>query len=149
MSYPNPIFLVGEAVARRRPGALANKLGSAWLECVWLGRDSKTDEHMISTPNGMVRSISLKRKVERRRWDTTLLIAMIWDPWKPTQLTRGRASKVRSDREPILLGPIPRAQVQSARCSRHDTATNAAAAVPSHCGTPGRVPGHNNVRCTC
>ena len=31
MSYQNPILLVGEAVACRRPGALVNKLESAWL----------------------------------------------------------------------------------------------------------------------
>ena len=47
MSYQNPILLVGEAVACRRPGALVNKLESAWLEGIWLGRDSKTDEHLI------------------------------------------------------------------------------------------------------
>ena len=32
MSYQNPILLVGEAVACRRPGALVNKLESAWLK---------------------------------------------------------------------------------------------------------------------
>ena len=111
MSYQSPILLVGEAVACRRPGALVNKLESAWLEGIWLGRDSKTDEHLIGTPSGMVRSRALKRRVERRRWDTTLLNAMIWDPWKPTPVTRGRPLKVRSDREPILMGPIPRLQV--------------------------------------
>ena len=73
MSYQNPILLVGEAVACRRPGAWVNKLESAWLEGIWLGRDSKTDEHLIGTPNGMVRSRALKRRVERRRWDVTLL----------------------------------------------------------------------------
>ena len=66
---------------------------------------------LIGTPNGMVRSRALKRRVERRRWDATLLNAMIWDPWKPTPVTRGRPLKVRSDREPILMGPIPRVQV--------------------------------------
>ena len=80
MSSQNPILLVGEAVARRRPGALSIKLESAWLEGVWLGRDSKTDEHLIETPKGIVRSRALKRRVARRRWDTTLLNAMIWDP---------------------------------------------------------------------
>ena len=115
MSCQNPILLVGEAVACRRPGALVNKLESGWLEGVWLGRDNKTDEHMIGTPNGMVRSRALKRRVERRRWDTTLLNAMGWDLWKPTPVTRGRPLKVRSDREPILM----------------DTATTATAAAPS------------------
>ena len=41
MSYQSPILLVGE-VACKRPGALVNKLESAWLEGIWLGRDSKT-----------------------------------------------------------------------------------------------------------
>ena len=74
MTYQNPILLVGEALACRRPGALVNKLESVWLEGIWLGRD-KTDEHLIGTPNGMVRSRALKRRVERLRWDTTLLNA--------------------------------------------------------------------------
>ena len=63
----NPILLVGEAVACRRPGALVNKLKAAWLESIWLGRESKTDEHLIGAPNGMVRSRALKRRVGRRR----------------------------------------------------------------------------------
>ena len=68
-SYQNPILLVGEEVACRRPGALVNKLESAWLEGIWLGRDSKTGEHLIGTPNGMVRGRALTRRVEGRRWD--------------------------------------------------------------------------------
>ena len=31
---------------------------------------------------------------------------MIRDPWNPTPLTRGRPLKVRSDREPILMGRV-------------------------------------------
>ena len=111
MSYQSPLLFVGEAVACRRPGALVNKLESTWFEGIWLGRDSKTDEHLIGTPNGMVRSRALKRRVERRHWDKILLNVMIWDPWKQTPVTRGRPLKVRSDREPILMGPIPRLQV--------------------------------------
>ena len=76
-----------------------------------LARTRQQDKHLIGTPNGMVRSRALKRRVERRRRDVTLLNAMIWDPWKPTPVTRGRPLKVRSDREPILMGPIPRLQV--------------------------------------
>ena len=85
MSYQSPILLVGETVACRRPGAWVNKL--EWLEGIWLGRDSKTDEHLIGTPNGMVRCRALKRRVERRRWDTNFLNAMVWDPWNPTPVT--------------------------------------------------------------
>ena len=115
----------------RRPGALE----STWLEGIWLGRDSKTDEHLIGTPSGMVRSRALKRRVERRRWDTTLLHAMIWDPWKPTPVTRGRPLKDRSDRDPVLTGPISRVQVNPP--DDPDTATTAAPAAPSQETTPG------------
>ena len=47
MSYQSPILLVGEAVACRRLGALVNKLESAWLEGIWLGRafDRYTEWH--------------------------------------------------------------------------------------------------------
>ena len=69
ISYQNPILLVGEAVACRRPGALDNNLESAWLEGICLGLDIKTDEHLIRTLNGMVCSRALKRRVERSRWD--------------------------------------------------------------------------------
>ena len=57
----------------------------------------------------MVRS----RAQERRRWDTNLLNAMVWDPWNPTPVTRGRPLRTRSDREPILMGPLPKAHVTS------------------------------------
>ena len=79
----------------------------------------------------MVRSRALKRRVERRRWDTTLLNAMVWDPRKPTPVTRGRPLKVRNDREPISMGPIPRVHFNLP--DDPDTATTAAAVagVPS------------------
>ena len=107
---------------------MVNKLESAWLEGIWLGRDSKTDEHLIGTPNGLVRSRALKRKVERRRWDPSLLNAMVWDPWNPTPVTQGRPLKVRGDREPILMGPIPR--VRFTLPDEPDAVTTAAPAVP-------------------
>ena len=44
-------------MACRRPGALVNKSPSAWP-----GRDSKTDEHLFGTSNGMVRGRALKRR---------------------------------------------------------------------------------------
>ena len=72
------------------------------------GRDSKTDEHLIGTPNGMVRCRALKRRVERRRWDIDLLNAMIWDPWSPIPVTKGKPLKVYSDREPFLTRTISR-----------------------------------------
>ena len=60
----------------------------------------------------------------QRGWGTNLLNAMVWNPWNPTPVTRGRPLKVRSDREPILMGPLPRAHVTSP--DDPDTVTTAA-----------------------
>ena len=49
----------------RRPGALVNKLESAWLEGVWLTQDNKTDEHLNGAPNDMVRSRALTQSGKR------------------------------------------------------------------------------------
>ena len=114
MPYQNPILLVGGTVACRRPGALVNKLESAWLEGVWLGRDSKTDGHLNETSDGMVRS-----PAQRRRWDTTLLNAVVWDLRRLTPVTRERPLKVRRDFEPILMGLVPKVRLNSARGSGH------------------------------
>ena len=79
----------------------------------------------------------MKRRVERRRWDPSLLNAMVWDPWNPTPVTGGRPFKVRSDHEPILMGPIPR--VRFTLPDEPDAVTTAAPAVPiqeTTSGTP-------------
>ena len=114
MSYRSHILLVGEAVAGRRPGTLCIRRNSAWLEGIWLGRDSKTNEHLIGTPNGMVRCSTLKRRVKRRRWDTKLLNAMRipYHLWSPIPVTKGKLLKVYSDREPTPMRTIPRVPTQ-------------------------------------
>ena len=139
MSYQSPILLVGKTVAGRRPKTLINRLESAWFEGIWLGRDSKTDEHLIATPTDMIRSRALKRRVERQRWDINLPNAMIWDPWNPTPVTKGKPSKVHSDREPIPTRPIPRIHVTSPAVP--DEATTAA--VPTQETTPGTTTAHS------
>ena len=107
MSYQSPILLVGEAVAGRQQGTLCSRFESARFKGIWLGRDSKTDEHLIGLPNCMVRCHALKRRVEKTRWDINLLNAMIWDPWSPIPVTKGKPLKVCSDREPFLTRTIP------------------------------------------
>ena len=52
----------------------------------------------------MVRSRVLKRRAQSRRWDTALLNAMVWDPWKPTPVARGSPLNVRSDGVSGLTG---------------------------------------------
>ena len=107
MSYLSHILFVGEAVAGRRPGTMCSRRKSAWFEGTWLGRDSKTDEHLIGTPNGVVRCSALKRRVKRRRWDINFLNAMIWNLWSQIPVTKGKLLKVYSDRGPIPMRTIP------------------------------------------
>ena len=54
----------------------STNLNTAWLEGIWFGRDSKTNEHLIETPNDMVRYSTLKRRVERQRRDINFLNVM-------------------------------------------------------------------------
>ena len=50
VKYQKPILMPGEAVLCRRPGAMVNKLEMQWLEGIWIGREAKTDEHLVGTP---------------------------------------------------------------------------------------------------
>ena len=95
LPQPNLILWRGSCVKTTR--SIGQKMESAWLEGVWIGRDSNIDEHLLGTQSGMVRSRVLKRRVERRRWDTTLLNAMVWDAMKPTPVTR---------RRPVIVNPL-------------------------------------------
>ena len=70
------ILLVGEAVANRRPETLCIRRKSAWLEGIWFGRDSEMNEHLIGTPNDIIRYSTLKRRMKRQRRDINFLNAM-------------------------------------------------------------------------
>ena len=76
VKYQKPILMPGEAVLRRRPGAIVNKLEMQWLEGIWIGREAKTDEHLVGTPQGIVRARAVKRKVPSKQWDNDLVDAM-------------------------------------------------------------------------
>ena len=117
LKYQRPLVEMGEAVVCRRPGAQLNKLELTWLEGVWLGRDSRTDEHLIGTPSGICRSRAGKRKVESKRWDLELFQQMKWTPWQSTPTSRGRIPIPRTEQEPIVLGPMPRAPTVPAEAS--------------------------------
>jgi len=108
LKYQKPLVQIGEAVLCRRPGAVLNKLEMQWLEGVWLGKDAKTDEHFVGTAQGLCRARAIKRKIPSRRWDAALIDKMVWTPWKPSPVTKGRPPVARTDQEPVLLGPLPR-----------------------------------------
>ena len=137
MPHQSPILCVGEAVAGRQSGALCSRFDSAWCKGIWFGRDSKTDEHLIGTPNGMFRCRALKRRVKRRLWDVDLLNAMILDPWSPIPVTKGKTKpcKANSDSEPILTTTIPRAPTPQMMLGTTVTQSSTEKVCIQSCGT--------------
>ena len=106
--YRQPLLMFAEAVIARRPGAQINKLEHQWLEGLWVGRDGSTDEHLIASGGGIVRSRAVKRMTEDRRWLAARFGSFHWTPWAPSAVQRGRPPKARGDAEPIRMGALGR-----------------------------------------
>ena len=121
---PNPACWRGSCMQTTRSIGQQTRVSVAWrhLARTWQQK-----------PNGMVRSRALKHRVERRQCDPSLLNPMVWDPWNPRSFIRGRPFKVRSNRAPILMGPIPRGHLTPP----NDPDTLTTAAVPIEETTPG------------
>ena len=45
----------------RRPGANVNQLLKPWVTGLWLGRDTLSDEHLMGTAAGVMRSRAVRR----------------------------------------------------------------------------------------
>ena len=66
MQYNRPILTFGECVYARRPGVHRTEFASQHVVGVWLGKDAKTDEDLVGTAAGIVRSrpYEVRRKTE-------------------------------------------------------------------------------------
>ena len=51
---------------------------------VWLGVDQRTSETIIGTPSGVVKSRTIKRKLEETRWEADEILGIEGVPWSPT-----------------------------------------------------------------
>ena len=74
---------LGEQVLARRPGANVNQLLQPWVAGLWLGRDPLSDEHLIGTAAGVMRSRAVRRLQEPARWVPAASNAMLFIPWLP------------------------------------------------------------------
>ena len=110
--YARPLLQFGETVLARRPGAHLQKLASQFVTGSWLGKDSRTDEHLVATLAGIVRSRAVRRRAEPDRWSRELVSAMGWLPWYTADLRGGRPPVHDASREPIVSGPLPRSMDQ-------------------------------------
>ena len=68
--YASPLCIVGEAIFALVPDAeiWAAKLENRWIERVWRGRGSSTDEHLVGIRFGLLRARSIKRRTLAARW---------------------------------------------------------------------------------
>ena len=103
--YKNEILRLGEQVLARRPGAGVNQLLQRWVTGLWLGRDTLSDERLIGTAAGVMRSRAVRRLQEPARWVPAALSAMLFTPWSPHLNPPGRLRLQRAAyEEPIEAG---------------------------------------------
>ena len=67
-----------------RAEARADKFDAKLREGIWLGLDSRTDEHIIGTSYGIYRAGAIKGVHEDRRCSATKALEVIGMPWDPT-----------------------------------------------------------------
>ena len=81
--YRKEILPLGEQVLARRPGANVNQRMQPWVTGLWLGRDTLSDEHLIGTSAGVMRSRAVRHLQEPARWVPAALNAVLFTPWSP------------------------------------------------------------------
>ncbi|CAK0865752.1 unnamed protein product, partial [Prorocentrum cordatum] len=72
----------GETVVGKEHTELQDKLGTAWCKGMRLGRSTKSDAHIIGTATGIVQARAAKQLTKEESFDTEILRAMRWTPWK-------------------------------------------------------------------
>ena len=79
--FQSPLLNFGEAVLAKESGAQEGKLGSSWDLGIWLGRSTRTHEHLVGTRTGVIKARTVKRRPETFKWDRELYEAMNFVPW--------------------------------------------------------------------
>ena len=100
---------MGEHVLARRQGANVNQFLQPWVTGLCLEGDTLSDEQLIGTAAGVLRSRAVRRLQEPARWAATALNAMLCTPWSPhlNLPCRPRLQKSAYE-EPIEAGAVPR-----------------------------------------
>ena len=71
----------GEAVLAKESGSQEGKLVSSWDLGIWLGRWTRTNEHLVGTRTGVIRARTVERRPETLKWDRELYEALNFVPW--------------------------------------------------------------------
>ena len=120
--YRKEILPLGEQVLARRPGANVNQLMQPWVTGLWLGRDTLSDEHVIGTAAGVMRSRAARRLQEPARWVPAALNAMLFTPWSPhLNLPRRPRLQRPTYEEPIEAGRLKNPKSETVTSAPDDT----------------------------
>ena len=79
--FQSPPLNFGEAVLATGSGAQEVKLGSSWDLGIWMGRSTRTNEHLVGTRTGVIKARTVKRRPETRKCDRELYEVMNFVPW--------------------------------------------------------------------
>ena len=78
--FQSPLLNFGEALLAKESGFQEGKLGSSWDLGIWLGRSTRTSEHLC-TRDGVIKARTVKRRPETLKSDRELNDAMNFVPW--------------------------------------------------------------------
>ena len=67
-----------------KPGSEVGKFAARWDHGIWLGKRWGSGEHVIGTPDGIVRSRGIRKLPREDAWDWEALHAVKGTPWDPT-----------------------------------------------------------------
>ena len=91
VQYTSPLLCIGENVLARRSGVPDNRLSSAWVLGIWLGRSTETNEHIVGTAAGVIKARTVKRRPLELQYDKGPFEAMVFPPWSTSDLKESRA----------------------------------------------------------
>ena len=84
-----------------------DKFDSEWRQGVWLGHTRSSNEHVIGTPDGVIRAYTVKRLDSQERWDSALLSKVRGTPQQPDPGKPGQRVPIRVNFDPPAAGAAP------------------------------------------
>jgi len=89
------LFKESEDGRRRRPKNERPKIETSWRDGIWLGIKNRTGEHIIGTPEGVVKAYTVRRRPEEERWSAEEVNAVRGTPGRPKPGRRDMRIPVR------------------------------------------------------
>ena len=118
-----PIAKFGERVLYKemKDGKVANaKIDSTWNSGIWLGLRGRTGEHIVGTPEGVIKAFTVRRRSEDERWSGKEVNELRGTPSNPKPGTESMKIPVRikTPETPIVEEKPSRSNPRGVRTTR-------------------------------